>query len=297
MLSPNSSSTTPFTGFSGSVRNSARTIVRIRSAAPSQVLDFGELWAFRDLFRMLVWRELHLRYHHTLVGIGWVFLQPALTVLVFGLIAPHLRGGASSLHGIPYPVFAYAALAPWMYFIHALTRANSSLADHAAFVGNVYFPRIFLPAAAVVAGLADLLVLCGSLIVLMLGYGTAASQAIWAAPLFLLLAVGSAFGVGLWASVVQVEYRDVSFITQFALQLGFVALPIGYSAPIAHEPWRTLSGLNPVFTAIVGFRWAVLGIDPPAPSAILLSICILTLLIASGVWFFRRKEGYVTDVA
>ena len=272
-------------------------LIAIHSGPPKPIVDYREYLEFRAFFRLLVWREIDLRYRHTIVGIGWAVLQPAITVLIFTLVMPLLRGHAKPVDGMPYPVFAYSGIAPWMYFVHALTTANQSLGSYRTLLGSIYFPRIFLPTAATVAALADFSVVALSLLIVMAGYGVMPSPMIFLAPVFMLLAIAFTLGLSLWMSVVQVEYKDLFFITQFLLQLGLVAMPISYSATSLHEPWRTLSGLNPMVTAITGFRWAVLGVDPPGAAPIAISVVVTLLLLVSGFVFFRRKEGYICDVA
>jgi lipopolysaccharide transport system permease protein len=258
-------------------------------------LELGELWRYRDLLRFLVLRDLRIRYKQTVIGSAWAILQPLLTMVVLNLFFARLVRPA--VESVPYPVFAYSALVPWTYFMHALTKAVSSVSDERTMVTSVYFPRLLLPLAAVLAGLADFVIAFVVLLLLMRYYGLVPTVAVLSLPLFTLLAVATALGVGLWLAALNVEYRDVANAVPFLIQLWLLATPVAYPSSLIPGPWRPLYGLNPMAGVVEGFRWALLGsaAQPPGPM-LAVSACVVLALLISGVYFFRWREQDFADV-
>jgi lipopolysaccharide transport system permease protein len=271
----------------------ASDITVIRSSSQAPVFNFGALWEYRDLLALLLWRRISLRYQHTVVGLGWAILQPFATTLVFVVIIPRITSGQSS--GVPYPLFTYTALAPWLYFTAAVTRASNCLVEGTDLLNSVYFPRVILPLVAVLEALVDFTVVCCVLVIFMLIYGVMPAPMALLAFVFVLMAVAAALGLGLTLSVLQVRYRDVFFIVQFLLQLGLILNPICYSIRIFKQPWRSLAGLNPMFGVIAGFRWAILGLDPPGWRMELLSASVIVLLLFVGLRVFRARQEGISD--
>lgn len=259
-------------------------------------LRLKELWGHRELFWTFAWRDLKIRYKQTELGIAWAILQPLFTVVVFSLVFGRLAGLGADTGGIPYPVFSFAALLPWTYFAATVTRASNVLVDSASLVTKVYFPRLLLPLSATVSGVVDLGIAFVVLVGLMLFYGLVPTWGVLAIPLFILLAAGGALGVGLWLGALNVEYRDVRFLTPFLVQIWMYLTPVVY--PINRVPARfqTLYAVNPMVGVVEGFRWALFGQTPFPASALLVSVAVVIPLVISGLFFFRRMERIFADV-
>ncbi|MBN1954935.1 MAG: ABC transporter permease [Anaerolineae bacterium] len=257
-------------------------------------LRLGELWEYRDLLYFFTWRDVKVRYKQTVLGAAWAIIQPFFTMVVFSIFFGQLAGISSD--GVPYPVFAYAALVPWTYFANALTQAGNSLVQHERIITKVYFPRLLLPISSVIGGLIDFAIAFVVLLGMMLVYGILPTAAVWTLPLFFLLAVLTALGVGLWLAALNVEYRDVRYAIPFLIQFWMFATPIAYPSSLVPERWRALYGLNPMAGVIEGFRWALLGqTDPPGP-LLAVSAAMVVVLLLSGLFYFRRMEKTFADV-
>jgi lipopolysaccharide transport system permease protein len=268
--------------------------VRIRPSRGWVSLRLGELWAYRGLLYFLTWRDVKVRYKQTALGAAWAVLQPLLTMVIFSLFFGRLAKVPSD--GLPYPVFAFAALVPWTFFAYSLNQSSNSLVGSANLITKVYFPRLALPVATVLSGLVDLALALAVLFVLMLWYGIFPPvQALWL-PAFLALAVVTALGAGLWLSALNVQYRDVRYVVPFLTQIWMFATPIAYPSSLLSEPWRTLFGLNPMTGVVEGMRWSLLGTDTaPGPAVAVSSAAALALLV-SGAFAFRRMEKTFADL-
>jgi lipopolysaccharide transport system permease protein len=257
-------------------------------------LRLGEVWSYRELIFFLVWRDLKVRYKQTALGVAWAVLQPLVTVIIFTVIFGRLAGLPSE--GVPYPAFALAALLPWQLFSAAVAGSSNSLIGSSNLLTKVYFPRLIIPLAAVVSTLADFAVSSVLLAGLLVWYGIVPGAGIVLLPLLVAQALVLALAIGLWASALNVQYRDVQFALPFALQAMLFASPVAYSAALVPQgPWRTVYGLNPLVGVIQGFRWALLGAEPPGPLAWLSAVVTLALLIG-GLFFFKRMEDSFADV-
>ncbi|MBI3763485.1 MAG: ABC transporter permease [Chloroflexi bacterium] len=256
-------------------------------------LGWHELWEYRELLYFLVWRDLKVRYKQTALGAAWAIIQPFFTMVVFSLFFGRLARVPSE--GIPYPIFAYVALLPWTYVSSAIGQAANILVGSANLITKVYFPRVIMPAATVVAGLVDFAIAFVILIGMMIYYGIAPTWATVFLPAFLLLAVSTALGVGLWLSALNVVYRDISYAVPFLTQFWLFATPVAYPSSLLSEPWRTLYGLNPMVGVVEGFRWALLGAQFPGP-LFGVSAVVSLLLLASGIIYFRSIEETFADV-
>lgn len=275
-----------------SIREDVPTIV-IRPSRGWATLNLRELWAYRELLYFLVWRDIKVRYKQTVLGAAWAVLQPFFTMVVFSIFFGRLAQVPSD--GIPYPIFAYCALVPWSYFAGALDRAGNSLVGSSHLITKVYFPRLAIPISAVLAGLVDFGIAFVVLLGMMLYYGIAPTVAVLTLPLFLLLAVLTALGVGLWLSALNVQYRDVRFTIPFLTQVWLFATPIAYPSSLVPEQWQALYGLNPMAGVVEGFRWALLGKAPPGP-LLAVSTVVVVLLLIGGLYYFRRMEKTFADV-
>jgi lipopolysaccharide transport system permease protein len=256
-------------------------------------LNLADLWHYRELLYFLTWRDVKVRYKQTLIGAAWGLLQPLLMMVVFTVFLGRLTDIPSG--GIPYPLFAYSALIPWTYFSFALNHSSNSLVDNSILLRRVYFPRLVLPISSMMSGLIDFCSAFLVLFLLMAYYGYAPTPAVLLLPFFLLLALASAFSVGVWFSALNVEYRDIRHTIPFLTQLWLFATPVAYPSSLLDEPWRTLYGLNPMAGVVDGFRWALLGYDPPG-AMIIVSVLMVTLLLTSGLFYFRRMERTFGDI-
>lgn len=254
----------------------------------------GELWRYRELLYFLVWREVKVRYKQTAIGALWVLLQPLLTMLVYTVIFGRIAKLPSD--GIPYPVLVFSGLVPWMLFVSGITESGASLVAGSNLITKVYFPRLLLPTAAVLTGLVDFLLAFGLLIGFMAIYGLTPTIAVLALPLFVLLAVITAFSIGLWFSMLNVYYRDVKYTIPFVVQIWMLLTPVAYSSVAVPGKWRLVLGANPMTAVVEGFRWALLGKTPPSIAAVGLSVGVIAVLLVGGLIMFHRVERTFADV-
>lgn len=268
--------------------------MRLKPASGWIPLKLGELWEYRELLYFLVWRDVKVRYKQTLLGAGWAVIQPFFTMVVFSLFFGSLAKVPSD--GVPYPVFSYAALVPWTFFANGLTQSSNSLVGSSNLIQKVYFPRLTIPVASVMSGVVDFVIALAVLFGIMAYYGIAPTAAVLALPFFLLLAVVTALGVGLWLSALNVHFRDVRYVVPFITQFWLFATPVAYSSSLLEEPWRTWYGLNPMVGVVEGFRWALLGVQTTAGPMIVMSSVMSLVLLISGTFYFRRMERTFADV-
>jgi len=269
----------------------------VSEIAPSRgwvALKLRELWAYRELLYFLVWRDIKVRYKQTALGAAWAIIQPFFTMVVFSVFFGSLAKMPSD--GIPYPIFAFAALVPWTFFANGLTQASNSLVGNSALIKKVYFPRLAIPIAGVLSNLVDFAQAFVVLLLMMVYFKLWPTVAILWLPLLLLLAFVTALGVGLWFSALNVEFRDVRYVVPFLTQFWMFATPVAYPSSLLHEPWRTLYGLNPMAGVVEGFRWALLGnANAPGP-LIWASAAAALVILVSGAFYFRRMERTFADV-
>jgi lipopolysaccharide transport system permease protein len=239
-------------------------------------------------------RDLKVRYKQTLLGIVWVILQPFLIMVVFSAVFGFLARMPSE--GIPYPLFSFCALVPWQLVSNAFGDASNSLVVNQNLIRKVYFPRLIIPLAAVLARLIDFLFALLVLIAMLFYYGIAINASIYALPLFVLLAIATGLGVGLWLAALNVKYRDVRQMTPFFTQFWFFLSPIAYSASLIPENWRVIYNINPMVGVIEGFRWALLGTGGDLGRTFWLSVPMVVLVVVTGLYYFRRIERTVADV-
>lgn len=256
-------------------------------------LRLAELWAYRDLLYLLVWRDIRSRYRQMALGPLWIVLQPLMTIVIFSLVFGEFAKIPSD--GIPYPIFAYTALLPWQLFATATTKSSESLVSNIHLVSKVYFPRMIVPIAAVFVSLADFSISFGILLLMMLFYGIYPNLAVLTLPFFLLLAVATALAVGLWLASLSVKFRDVALAVTYLIQLWFYATPIIYSTNLVPEKWRAIYRLNPMAQVVEGFRWALLGNRQTPDWTLVLSIVLVIGLLISGAFYFRQTEGSIVD--
>jgi len=257
-------------------------------------LNLRELWEYRELLWFLVWRDVKVRYKQTVLGAGWAILQPVATMVVFSLFFGRLAGVPSD--GLPYPIFSFAALVPWTFFSQGLAQSANSLVGSQNLITKVYFPRLAIPIATVLAGLIDFALAFLVLLGMMLFYGIVPGPQVAALPLLLLLALVTALGAGLWLSALNVQFRDVRYVVPFLTQLWLFITPIAYPSSLLGEPWRTVYGLNPMAGVVEGFRWALLGTAEPPGTLLAASVLAALALLVSGAFYFRRMEKTFADI-
>jgi lipopolysaccharide transport system permease protein len=270
----------------------------VRAIRPSRGFPgfgFGELWRHRELVIVLARRNITVRYKQTQLGLLWAVLQPLFTMVVFTFVFQ--RVAKISSDGVPYPIFSYAALLPWTLFATSLGQSSLSIVGASAMVGKVYFPRMAIPFATILSALVDFAVASMVLLGMMVYYGVYPNpEEALLLPFFILLAVTTALGAGLWLAALNVRYRDIQYIVPFLIQIGMFVTPVAYPATLVSQPLRTILALNPMTGVVEGFRWALLDINAPSAPLLLISAAVSLVLFASGVLFFRRMERTFADV-
>ncbi len=271
----------------------ADEIIIIRPSRGWLDLNLREVWRYRELVYFLTWRDIKVRYKQTFLGAAWAILQPFLTMVVFTLFFGRLAHIPSD--DVPYPIFSYAALLPWQLFSKALNDAGRSLVANRNMLTKVYFPRLVIPMASLLGGVVDFGIAFLVLLAMMAYYGIAPTARVWALVPFLLLALITALGVGLWLSALNVLYRDVGYTLPFLTQAWMFITPIAYSSTLVPPKWRLLYALNPMAGVVNGFRWALLGTPTGPDASLAVSTAVAFLLLASGLYFFRRMERQFAD--
>ena len=269
-------------------------VLHIRPKRGWQPLDLKQLWQYRELMYFLSWRDIKVRYKQTALGAAWAVIQPLMTMVVFSIFFGKLAKMPSD--GLPYPLFAYAALVPWTFFANSLTQASNSLLQNSNMLKKIYFPRLVMPISSVISVTVDFVFAFIVLIAMMLFYGILPTVNIVWLPFFMLLALGTALGGGLWLSAINVQYRDVRYVIPFLIQVWLFATPIAYPSSLLTEPWRALYGLNPMVGVVEGFRWALLGTETAPGTAVVVSSIMAGILLLSGAYYFRRMEKTFADI-
>ena len=257
-------------------------------------LDLRTLWEYRELLYFLVWRDIKVRYKQTAIGAAWAICQPLLTMMIFAVIFGRFAKFPSD--NVPYPIFAFAGLLPWIYFSQSISRSGASLVADATLIRKIYFPRFVIPAASVVAPLVDLALSFLILLVMMGWYHVRPSWATLLLPLFVGLAVCAALGVSLWLSALNVRYRDVGHAIPFLVQFWMYASPVAYPLSLVPERWHRIYSLNPMVAVVEGFRWGLLGKQTPEVGAILIGSAVSLIILVSGLIFFKRMERSFADI-
>jgi lipopolysaccharide transport system permease protein len=280
--------------FSKTRGTSGKNVLRIEPSRGWVPLKVRELWEYRELLYFLVWRDIKVRYKQTALGAAWAIIQPLFTMVVFSLFFGHLAKVSSD--GIPYPIFSFAALVPWTFFANGLSQSSNSLVGSANLLTKVYFPRLTIPIASVLSGIVDFVLAFIVLLGMMLYYGITPTLNVLWLSLFLLLALITSLGVGLWLSALNVEYRDVRYVVPFITQFWLFVTPIAYPSSLLQEPWRTIYGLNPMVGVVEGFRWALLGTNTTPGPIIAVSSSAAVVILITGAFYFRRMERSFADI-
>jgi lipopolysaccharide transport system permease protein len=269
-------------------------ILRIAPPTGWFALNLPELWKAHELLYFFVWRDIKIRYKQTAVGAGWAILQPLMTMAVFSLFFGKLAKIPSN--GLPYPVFYFSALLPWMYFSGALQNATNVIVEQQRVITKVYFPRLILPLSAVVSGLLDFAIGFVVFLIMIAWYRITPGRAIFFFPLFLLMAILTALGVGLFLSALNAIYRDVRYVLPFLVQFWMFASPVAYPSSLVPPHWRWLYGLNPMAGVIDGFRWSLTGKGQPPGVLLMGSVFTVLLMVGAGAIYFQKMEGTIADV-
>ena len=254
-----------------------------------------DLWRYRELFFFLAWRDILVRYKQTAIGVLWAIGRPLITMLVFVFVFNKLAKLPSD--GVPYPILVFAALLPWQFFSNAFSSAGDSLVSNAGMISKVYFPRMIVPVSCVIVSFVDFLISGIILVGLMIWYGFSPKLHMLTLPLFVLVGSAAAMGAGLWVAALNVRYRDFRIIVPFVVQFGLYISPVGFSSNIVPEKWRLIYSLNPMVGVIDGFRWAILGGEASLYwPGFLLSICLVMVMLVTGIYYFRTTEKTFADV-
>jgi lipopolysaccharide transport system permease protein len=263
-------------------------------AGRSERQYWRDLWRYRELFYMLAWRDIAVRYKQTAIGLAWALIRPFLTMVVFSVF-----GSLTKLpsEGVPYPILVFAAILPWQFFANALSECSNSLIGNANLISKVYFPRLIVPTSAVITSFVDFMISGIILLGLMAYYDFVPGWRILTLPGFVAIAFAASIGAGLWLSALTVEYRDFRYIVPFIVQFGLYISPVTFSSTIVPEQWRLLYSINPMVGVIDGFRWAILGGNTTIyMPGFLVSMGLVALLLVSGIWYFRKMEKKFADV-
>jgi lipopolysaccharide transport system permease protein len=254
-----------------------------------------DLWQYRELFYFLSWRDILVRYKQTAIGVAWGILRPLLTMIVFTVIFGYLAKLPSE--GVPYPILVFAAMLPWQFFSGSLTECSNSFLTNAPMLTKIYFPRLIVPASAVIVNLIDFLISFVLLAGLMAWYRFVPGWRVLTLPLFLGMAFLASFGFGLWLATLNVKYRDFRYVVPFIVQFGLYISPVGFSSSVVPGPWRLLYSINPMVGVIDGFRWAILGGDSRIylPGFLLSSVVTMTIFLLA-IRYFRATERKFADI-
>lgn len=272
----------------------APRIIKIQPTKGWVRLGLKDLFEYRELVFFLTWRDIKVRYKQTVLGAGWAIIQPLFTMVVFTIFFGNLAQVPSD--GIPYPIFSFAALVPWTFFANGLTSSSAVLVGSTNLVTKVYFPRLAMPIASVLAGVVDLVIAMLVLVGLMIYYGVTPTIHILWLPGFMLLAVVTALGIGTWFAAMNVMFRDVRYVVPFLAQIWMFITPVVYPSSLIEEPWRTIYGLNPMAGVVEGFRWSLLGSPAPPPAMLAASWAAGLVLLVTGFYYFRRMESSFADL-
>ncbi len=253
-----------------------------------------DLWRFRELFYILSWRDIKVRYKQTVIGAAWAIIRPLLTMFVFTFVFGKVAKLPSEGNA-PYALMVFAGLLPWQFFSSSLTEASNSLIGNTNLITKVYFPRLIIPASAVITSFVDFAISFGLLVLMMIGYQYTPSWQIVFLPIFLLLAFVTSFGVSLYLTALNVKYRDFRYIIPFIVQFGLYVSPVGFSSTIVPDQWRFLYASNPMVSVIDGFRWCILGEANLQWDMLAISMVVTALFLVIGIRYFRKTEKSFAD--
>ena len=269
-------------------------VLRIEPSQGWRDLGLRELWEYKELLYFLVLRDIKVKYKQTVIGAGWAVIQPLFTMVIFSVIFGKLANLPSD--GVPYPIFSFAGLVPWVFFSNGLSQSSGSLVGGGGLIKRIYFPRLIVPIAGVLSGIVDFFLSFFILLGMMAYFGIVPTVAVIWLPFLLLLAITTSLGVGLWLSAMNVQFRDIRYAVGFIIQIWLYATPIAYPSSMIPEQYRALQGLNPIAGVVEGFRWALLGTETAPGPMLMISVPTALVLLISGALYFRRMEKTFADV-
>src|SRR4051812_37961311 len=267
----------------------------MNTAPPELIIEAGhternywrDLFRYRELFYFLAWRDVLVRYKQTVIGVLWAVLRPLLTMIVFTFVFSRIA--KLPAEAVPYPVMVFTAMLPWQLFATSLSEGSTSLITNSNLISKVYFPRLIVPASAVIVSFVDFIISMALLGIMMAIYKVWPGWPLVALPIFTVTAMLASAGAGTWLSALTVKYRDFRYVVSFIVQFGLYVSPVGFSSSRVPEKWRMLYDLNPMVGVIDGFRWSISGARTPFPwQSIEISLVVITILLASGIWYFRK---------
>ncbi len=274
---------------------SAETAELIIEAGHTERNYWRDLFRYRELFYFLAWRDVLVRYKQTVIGVLWAVLRPLLTMIIFTVVFSRIA--RLPAEGMPYPIMVFAAMLPWQLFATSLSEGSNSLISNSNLISKVYFPRLIVPASAVIVSFVDFAISMVLLAIMMAFYKVWPGIHLLSLPFFTILALLASTGAGVWLAALNVKYRDFRYVVPFLVQFGLYISPVGFSSSIVPEKWRMLYSLNPMVGVIDGFRWAISGGATAFPrDSLLLSLITTAIVLASGIWYFRKTERTFADV-
>jgi len=276
------------------VSNAAQSRELVIEPGRTEKNYWSDLWRYRELFYILAWRDISVRYKQTAIGVIWAILRPFLAMVIFTVLFGRIAKMPSN--GIPYPILVFAAMLPWQFFANSLSEASNSLIANTNLISKVYFPRLIIPAGSVITSLVDLLISAALMGVLMIWFRFMPDWRLLTLPLFTLIAFLAALGPGLFLTALNVKYRDFRYVIPFIVQFGLFVSPVGFSSDVIPANWRLAYSLNPIVGVIDGFRWAICRGAPIYLPGFALSMLVITLFLLLGIWYFRRMEKTFADV-
>lgn len=265
----------------------------IIEAGASEKHYWKDIWRYRELFYILSWRDIKVRYKQTVIGATWAIIRPLLTMIIFTLLFGRIAGMQKDTT-VPYALVVLCAMLPWQFFSTALSEASNSLISNTNLVSKVYFPRLIIPASSVITSLVDLAISFGLLAIMMIFYKFLPSWKIFWLPVFIILSFLASFGVGLYLTAVNVKYRDFRYIVPFIVQFGLFVSPVGYNIYKIPEKWRLVYSINPMAGIINGFRWCIIG-EPMYWKGFWVSLAVTVIFLIIGIWYFRKTEKSFAD--
>ncbi len=276
------------------VSNAAQSRELVIEPGRTEKNYWSDLWRYRELFYILAWRDISVRYKQTAIGVIWAILRPFLAMVIFTVLFGRIAKMPSN--GIPYPILVFAAMLPWQFFANSLSESSNSLIANTNLISKVYFPRLIIPAGSVITGLVDLLISAALMGVLMIWFRFMPDWRLLTLPLFTLIAFLAALGPGLFLTALNVKYRDFRYVIPFIVQFGLFVSPVGFSSDVIPANWRLAYSLNPIVGVIDGFRWAICRGAPIYLPGFALSMLVITLFLILGIWYFRKTEKTFADV-
>jgi lipopolysaccharide transport system permease protein len=271
-----------------------KTTIEIVPESGWPTLGVKELWQYRDMLKLLVWRDFSSRYRQSFIGIGWALVRPIVSVIVFTIVFGKMMDLPSD--DVPYPIFNFSGMMPWLFFAGVLTTSSGSMVSGSSLLTKVYFPRLILPLSKITLGLVDLTIQFVMLAFMMYWFEVTPTWRLITIPLFLLMAIITALGVGLLMTTINVKYRDVQHIVPFMIQTWMWITPVVYPSSLVAEKWRFLYGLNPLVGVVDGFRWSVLGTVNPDWKMMAVSLVVANLLLVFSLFYFRKQESKFADI-